>query len=682
MTGDEAKYRIEELARALHRYNDYYYRLDQSLISDQQFDMLLEELIRLETQFPELKTPDSPSQRVGGTVTRHFISVAHRSPMLSLSNSYNTEDILNFDRRVKTQLGRGVDEMVEYTAELKFDGLSISIHYEHGIFKQALTRGDGVSGDDVSANVKTIASIPLRLQGNVPEYVEVRGEIIMNYMQFNRLNQLRNASDEQPFANPRNAASGSMKLQDSAEVAKRKLDAFIYDVRTDTKHFQSHWQALQEAKSWGFKISEHTAKFNNITELLQFINQWDAQRHQLEYATDGMVIKVNRYEFQDQLGTTLKSPRWAIAYKFQTEQVFTQLLDVLFQVGRTGAVTPVAILEPVSLGGTTVKRASLHNADIIEKLNLHFGDYVQIEKGGEIIPKITAVDKRLRKSDSTAIKFPQKCPVCHTDLIRHDDEAQHYCPNTENCFPQVCGRIEHFVSRKAMHIESLGTETIVQLVQKQMVKTVADLYDLTKTDLLTLDRFADKSAENILHAISESKSRTFEQVLYALGIRHVGERTAQALARATGSIQALYKKNQDELQQISEIGTTIADSVHRYLHDPEHVLLIERLKAHGLQFETKDLQLNLHQHFAGQRFVITGSFNGYTRDQLKIMLEQYGAHVSASISKKTSALLSGSDPGSEKIKKAEALQVKIINETELTELLRPVLMSQQSAQDE
>ncbi|MFZ9452415.1 MAG: NAD-dependent DNA ligase LigA, partial [Bacteroidia bacterium] len=402
--------------------------------------------------------------------------------------------------------------------------------------------------------------------------------MIMNYTQFNRLNQLRTALGEQVFANPRNAASGSIKLQDSSEVAQRKLDAFIYDARTNTKPFTSHWQALQQAKSWGFKVSEHTAKFNRITDLMAFINQWNTLRHQLNYATDGLVIKVNHIEYQDQLGATLKSPRWAIAYKFQAVQVFTQLHDVEFQVGRTGAVTPVAILEPVQLSGTTVKRASLHNADIIEKLNLHYGDYVQIEKGGEIIPKITAVDERLRTSEALKIRYPEHCPECQTLLIRHEDEAQHYCPNSENCFPQICGRIEHFVSRKAMNIESLGTETIVQLVQKQLVHTVADLYDLTKADLLTLDRFAEKSADNILHAISESKSRTFEQVLYALGIRHVGERTAQALARATGSMQELCKKNKDELQQISEIGKTIADSIYMYLNNPQHLNVIERLQ--------------------------------------------------------------------------------------------------------
>lgn len=673
MTREDAKIRIQELVGALNNYNYHYYQLDQPLISDQQFDALLQELMRLETQYPEFKTADSPSQRVGGTVTRNFISVAHRHPMLSLANSYNTEDIMDFDRRVKTQLGRSADDEIEYTAELKFDGLSISIHYEQGTFKQALTRGDGISGDDVSANVKTIASIPLRLQGDFPDYLEVRGEIIMNYTQFNRLNQLRTALGEQVFANPRNAASGSIKLQDSSEVAQRKLDAFIYDARTNTKPFTSHWQALQQAKSWGFKVSEHTAKFNRITDLMAFINQWNTLRHQLNYATDGLVIKVNHIEYQDQLGATLKSPRWAIAYKFQAEQVFTQLLDVGFQVGRTGAVTPVAILEPVQLSGTTVKRASLHNADIIEKLNLHYGDYVQIEKGGEIIPKITAVDERLRTSEALKIRYPEHCPECQTLLIRHEDEAQHYCPNSENCFPQICGRIEHFVSRKAMNIESLGTETIVQLVQKQLVHTVADLYDLTKADLLTLDRFAEKSADNILHAISESKSRTFEQVLYALGIRHVGERTAQALARATGSMQELCKKNKDELQQISEIGKTIADSIYMYLNNPQHLNVIERLQARGLQFQLTHVHRTLNQVFSGCHFVITGTFKNLSREALKTLLEQHGAHVSSSVSKKTTALMAGADPGPEKIKKATALQVKIINEMELSDMLQSTI---------
>jgi DNA ligase (NAD+) len=610
---------------------------------------------------------------VGGQITKVFKSVKHKYPMLSLSNSYNKEDLVDFDRRVRDGLELGNDLFstgIDYVCELKFDGLSIGLTYKDGKILQAVTRGDGVQGDEVTTNVKTIRSIPLKLKGNYPEEFEIRGEIFMPRKVFNAINKEREATGEAPLANPRNAASGTMKMQDSSVVAKRNLDCFLYNVLGKEVPHRNHYDNLQAAKSWGFKVSEHTKLCHSIEEVYEYIEHWDKARHQLDYETDGVVIKVNDYKQQDQLGFTAKSPRWAVAYKFKAEQVSTELMSITYQVGRTGAITPVANLKPVQLAGTTVKRASLHNADIIEKLDVRVGDYVYVEKGGEIIPKIIGVDLSKRREDSVKTKYITRCPECGTELIRKEGEAQHYCPNDESCQPQVIGKIEHFVSRRAMNLDSLGGETIVQLYEAGLIHNIADLYDLKKEQLLPLERMAEKSAQNLIDGIEASKKVPFERVLFAIGIRHIGETTAKKIARKVKTLDTLKTLTKEQLLEIDEVGEIIADSIIDYFSDPKNQSIISRLKEKGLQFELSEEQISGGtEKLKGLSFVISGVFAKHSRDELKELIEKHGAKNSGSISSKTSFLLAGDNMGPEKLKKAQSLGVKIISEEEFIQMI-------------
>jgi DNA ligase (NAD+) len=675
MTPTEAQHKIQVLSKLLEQHNYNYYVLDNPTISDYDFDQLLEELMALEKQFPEFLSPNSPSQRVGGQITKEFKSVKHQYAMLSLSNSYNQEDLLDFDRRVReglgiTAIGGLFDEGIDYVCELKFDGLSISLIYENGKLTQAITRGDGVQGDDVTTNAKTIKSIPLQLKGNYPEKFEIRGEVFMPRPVFDAINKEREEIGDALMANPRNAASGSMKMQDSAQTAKRKLDCFLYYVLGENLPHQSHFDNMHAAKSWGFKISEDAKLCSGINEVINFINYWDKKRFDLPYDIDGIVIKVNSYNQQQNLGFTAKSPRWAIAYKFKAEQVSTELLSIAYQVGRTGAITPVANLQPVQLGGTTVKRASLHNADIIEKLDVRLGDMVFVEKGGEIIPKIIGVDLSKRKAASQPTHYITQCPECNTELQRNEGEANHFCPNENECPPQVIGKMEHFVSRKAMNIDSLGGETIVQLFKAGLVKNIADLYDLKKEQLLPLERLAEKSANNLIEGLDASKQVPFERVLYAIGIRHVGETTAKKIAKKVKTLDILIHSSKEELLAIDEVGEIIAISLHDFFSNEKNKAIIEKLKAAGLQFElSEEQQQGGSDKLKDLTFVISGVFAKHSRDQYKEMIELHGGKNSGSISKKTSFVLAGDNMGPEKLKKAESLGVKMINEDEFLEML-------------
>lgn len=675
MDKSAANNRIAELSKELEEHNHRYYVLDKPSISDFEFDKLLEELVQLEKDFPELLSANSPSQRVGGAVTKEFKSVKHAYPMLSLSNSYSEEDIREFDRRAREGLGIQhadlfSESVIHYSCELKFDGLSIGLTYENGELLQAVTRGDGVQGDDVTTNVKTIKSIPLKLSGSYPQKFEIRGEIFMPRPVFDAINKEREEIGEPPLANPRNAASGTMKMQDSSVVAARKLDCFLYHVLGENLEFKSHTEALEAAKSWGFKISEHSKQANNVDEVLEFIHLWDRSRFQLPYDTDGVVIKVNNYKQQLQLGFTAKSPRWAIAYKFKAEQVSTELLEISYQVGRTGAITPVANLKPVALGGTTVKRASLHNADIIEKLDVRIGDTVFVEKGGEIIPKIIGVDFSKRTPESVQTKYITNCPECGAELKRNPGEANHFCPNESTCPPQVKGKIEHFVSRKAMNIDSLGSETIEQFYAAGLIKSYADLYDLKKEQIIGLERMAEKSAQNLINGIEASKSIPFERVLYAIGIRHVGETTAKKIAKKVKSLKVLMHSNKEELLAIDEVGEIIADSIATFFANDINKTAMQRLEKAGLQFELSEAQQQAGSDvLKGLTFVISGVFNKHSRDQLKEMIEFHGGKNSGSISGKTSYLLAGENMGPEKLKKAQNLNVKIISEEDFLQLI-------------
>ena len=674
MNRDEAQARIAELTKALNKHNHLYYVEDQPEISDFEFDQLLEQLLQLENKFPELRSTTSPTQRVGGAVTKEFNAVKHKYPMLSLSNSYSTEEMREFDRRVREGLGLTNASLfdtpnVDYVCELKFDGLSIGITYENGQLVRAVTRGDGVQGDDVTTNVKTIRSIPLSLHGTYPSSFEIRGEIFMPRPVFDAINKEREEIGDAPLANPRNAASGSMKIQDSKIVAARKLDCFLYNVLGEEVPFQTHYESLEAAKSWGFKVNQHARKCNGIDEVLAFIDYWDKERFQLDYDTDGIVIKVNDYRQQRALGFTAKSPRWAIAYKFKAEQVSTLLDKITYQVGRTGAITPVANLKPVALGGTTVKRASLHNADIIAKLDVREGDVVYVEKGGEIIPKIVGVDFTKRPEHTEPTVYISHCPECHTALVREQGEAAWFCPNDTGCAPQVKGRIEHFVSRRAMNIDSLGAETIDQLFEANLIRGIADLYDLKVDQLLPLERMAEKSANNLIAGIKASTEVPFERVLFALGIRHVGETTAKKIARKMKSLEALMMADRETLLAIDEVGEIIADSLLAYFSDPSHLAMIERLKAAGLKLETEAQAGSTSEKFKGLTFVISGVFERHSRDQLKEIIELHGGKNSGSISGKTSYVLAGDNMGPEKLKKAQSLGLKIISESDFEALL-------------
>lgn len=660
------KSQIESLRRELEQHNYNYYVLSAPTISDFEFDAKLRELQELEAAYPEFFDPNSPTQRVGSDIASGFEQVAHVYPMLSLGNTYSEGEVQDFYERVRKSL----NEDFELVCELKYDGTSISLTYEEGVLVRAVTRGDGEKGDDVTANVKTIRSIPLRLRGNYPDKFEIRGEILMPWAVFDELNKEREAQEEQLFANPRNAASGTLKLQNSAVVASRKLDAFFYYLLGESLPCENHYDNLQAAHSWGFKISTAIKVCKNLQEVFEFINYWDIERKNLPVATDGIVIKVNSLNQQKNLGFTAKSPRWAIAYKFQAEKAVTRLNSVSYQVGRTGAVTPVANLDPVQLSGTTVKRASLHNADIIESLDLHIGDMVFVEKGGEIIPKITAVDKDARVLIGEKVEFIKNCPECGAALVRYEGEAAHYCPNENACPPQIKGKIEHFVSRKAMNIDGLGSETINLLYENNLLNNIADIYELKVPDLARLERLGNKSALNIKTACEKSKEVPFERVVFALGIRFVGETVAKKLAFAFKNIEALESATYDELIAVDEIGDRIAQSVMRYFADERNIKMLTRLKSFGLQMSLSEEKLQVAgDALKGLSIVISGTFAHHSRDEYKTLIEQHGGKNVGSVSSKTSFILAGENMGPEKLKKAQSLGVKLVNEDEFLTML-------------
>ncbi len=658
---------INNLRQQLHQHNHKYYVLNTPSITDFDFDQLMNQLIELETKYPEYNDSNSPSQRVGSDLNKEFEQVKHQYPMLSLGNTYSEEEIQDFYNRVSKQLP---DEDFEIVCELKYDGTAIGLSYENGQLIRGVTRGDGVQGDDVTNNVKTIKSIPLRLEGNYPEQFEIRGEIFLPHNGFQKLNAAREEAGETPFANPRNAASGSLKMQNSAQVAKRPLDCFLYYMLGENLPSEYHIKNLDQARTWGFKIPSHLKLCKSIEEVFDFIRHWDSERHNLPFDIDGIVLKVNSLDQQRRLGFTAKSPRWAISYKFKAEQGYTKLESVTFQVGRTGAVTPVANLEPVFLAGTTVKRASLHNSDIISSLDLHLGDMVYIEKGGEIIPKIVGVDESVRQNDAKVVKFIQLCPECETELIRIEGEAAHYCPNSSSCPPQLKGRVEHFISRKAMNIDGLGTETIDLLFQNKMINDVADLYALHPMQLTSLDRMGEKSAQNILDGLEASKQVNFARVLFALGIRYVGETVAKKLASGFKSFDKLMNASQEELIEVDEIGDRIALSVVDYFSNENNRQLVERLKQAGLQFElSQEEQASHSDKLEGMSFVVSGSFSTFSRDELKTVIEKNGGKNLSGVSSKTTYLVAGDKIGPSKLAKAEKLGVKIISEDEFKDLI-------------
>lgn len=658
--------KIEGLRVELEQHNYNYYVLSQPSISDFEFDAKLRELQELEIAHPEFFDPNSPTQRVGSDISDGFAQVAHVYPMLSLGNTYSEGEVQDFYERVR----KGLNESFELVCELKYDGTSISLTYENGTLLRAVTRGDGEKGDDVTTNVKTIRSIPLRLKGNYPPLFEIRGEILMPWAVFDELNREREAQEETLFANPRNAASGTLKLQNPAIVATRKLDAYLYYMLGNDLPHDKHYDNLLAARSWGFKISDATRVCKSLEEVFEFISFWDTERKNLPVATDGIVIKVNSLNQQKNLGFTAKSPRWAIAYKFQAEKAVTRLNSVSFQVGRTGAVTPVANLDPVQLSGTTVKRASLHNADIIASLDLHIGDMVFVEKGGEIIPKITAVDFTARVNVGEKIEFIKNCPECGADLIRFDGEAAHYCPNDNACPPQIKGKMEHFVSRKAMNIEGLGSETIALLYENKLLSNIADIYELKVPDLARLERLGSKSAHNIKTSCEKSREVPFERVIFALGIRFVGETVAKKLASAFKNIEALEIATYDQLIAVDEIGDRIAQSVIRYFSDERNVEMLTRLKAHGLQMSLSEEKLQAAgDALQGMTIVISGTFSKHSRDEYKSLIEQHGGKNTGSVSAKTSFILAGENMGPEKLKKAENLGVRLVNESDFLAMI-------------
>lgn len=661
----QAEARIAFLVKELEKHNKNYYLLSQPQISDFEYDNLMHELLDLEKQYPQFKSETSPTLRVGNDINQNFKQVEHKYPMLSLGNTYSFEDLDDFDTRIQKALE---GQKYQYCCELKYDGTSISIRYTNGVLTQAVTRGDGVKGDDVTENVKTIRTIPLQLSGDYPSELEVRGEILLPHRAFEKMNKDREENGEQPFANPRNAASGSLKLQNSKEVSKRALDAYLYYVLSDELQEDSHYKKIKLAESWGLKTPRNIELKQSIQEVKKFIEYWDEERHNLPFDIDGIVLKIDSLRQQEQLGLTSKSPRWAISYKFKAEQVTTKLLSVDYQVGRTGAITPVANLEPVQLAGTTVKRASIHNADQIELHNLHIGDFVYVEKGGEIIPKIVGVDISLRPEDARKIEFIQHCPECGTQLQRKEGEAKHFCPNENECPPQIKGKIEHFISRKAMNIAS-GEATVDLLFENRLIKNVADLYDLTKNQLLGLERFAEKSADNLIQSIEDSKQVPFARVLFALGIRFVGETVAKILAKQCKSIDVLQNLSLEDLTEIEEIGDKIAESIIQYFSEPKHKVLIQRLKKAGLQFENTEDNLGKGTQLEGLSIVISGVFERHSRDELKALIELHGGKNTSSISKKTDYLLAGDKIGPSKLAKAEKLSVKIIDETEFEALI-------------
>lgn len=668
MNIEQAKSEILRLTKLINHHNHLYYVESLTEISDFEFDGLLRELQDLEAKFPEFAYSNSPTKRVGGDLTKKFETVSHRFPMLSLSNSYSEEEIIEWENRIK----KLIDQDIEYVCELKYDGVAIGIRYENGQLKQAVTRGDGEKGEDVTTNVRTIRTIPLSLRADFPDDFEIRGEIFMPSSVFEKLNNQRAESGEQLFANPRNTASGTLKMQDSKIVSSRGLDSYLYGVYGNQLSADGHFESVKKAGEWGFKIPSPKDRFieknQSIEGIMNFIHYWDQHRFSLPFEIDGVVIKVNSYRQQQQLGFTAKSPRWAIAYKFKAHRVETELLSVDYQVGRTGAVTPVANLNPVQLGGTTVKRASLHNQDQIEKLDLHIGDRVYVEKGGEIIPKIVGVNVEARKHNLQRIIFPHNCPVCASQLIRKDGEAGHFCTNYKACPPQVKGKIDHFIARKALNIDGLGEETVDLLYENNLVKNVSDLYQLTFDQLLKLDRMAEKSANNLLQGLENSKNIPFERVLFGLGIRFVGETVAKKLAKHFGSVDELIKASYEELIEVDEIGEKIAYSVIEYFSDIESVKLIDDLKKVGLQFQTTKSQ-SIEGVLTGKTVVVSGVFSSFSRDEMKELIEQNGGKSGSSISSKTDFLVAGENMGPSKLKKAVDLGVKILSEDEFVKLL-------------
>jgi len=656
----EVKEQIESLRATLREHNYNYYVLDNPTISDYDFDMQLKELQALEEKHPEYYDASSPTLRVGGEVTKNFNTVAHDQRMYSLENSYSKEDLTDWEKRVQRILG---DIEVEFTCELKYDGASISLTYEKGKLIRAVTRGDGFQGDEVTTNIKTIRSVPLQLKGDYPSKFDIRGEIVLPFDGFAKMNEERIANGEEPYMNPRNTASGSLKLQDSALVAQRPLECLLYQVVGQNTGIETQWQMLEKARAWGFKVPTIAKLCKSTDEVLAFVEQWDVKRHELPYETDGVVIKVNNLQQQDELGYTAKAPRWALAYKFKAEQVSTLLNEITYQVGRTGAITPVANLEPVLLAGTTVKRASLHNADQIDKLDIREGDTVFVEKGGEIIPKIIKVDLSKRGAVSQPTIYISACPECETELVRQEGEAQHFCPNDTGCPPQITGRIQHFISRKAMDIDGLGSETVELLFKEGLIKNYADLYTLTKEQVMPLERMAEKSAENLVAGVAASKNIPFERVLFGLGIRYVGETVAKKLAKAYKNIEALMVANILDLVAVDEIGERIAQSVVEFFGNYENVEIVNRLKSYGLQFSLSEEQLqNQTDTLKGKSFVVSGVFEKVSRNELKKLIEDNGGKVSSSISSKTSYVVAGDNMGPSKKTKAENLNVPIISE--------------------
>ncbi len=661
---------MDALVKELNQHSYNYYVLAMPTIADYTFDQKLEELHQLELAHPEFADPNSPTQKVGGEITKNFTTVKHKWAMLSLGNTYNEQDLRDFDERVKKAIG----ENFEYVCELKFDGLSISLTYDELKLVRAVTRGDGTQGDDVTTNIKTIHTIPHQLKtADAPSLFEIRGEIFMHRAAFERLNKEREELGELQYANPRNFAAGTVKMQDSKEVAKRPLDCFLYSLNTDKNYFKTHWESLQTLKKWGFNVCEHTKLTNSMDEVLLFIKHWENERFKLSYDIDGIVIKVNSYAQQQELGFTAKSPRWAISYKYKAQEVETILEKVTYQVGRTGAVTPVANLKPVQLAGTTVKRATLHNANEIERLDLHEGDSVFVEKGGEIIPKIINVNLEKRKKDAAPVIYPSTCPECNTPLIRKEGEVAFYCPNDEACPPQIVGKIQHFISRKAMNIDGLGDETIETFYQRGLVAHISDLYTLHEKagELKTLERFGEKSIENMLKGIELSKQMPFEKVLFGLGIRYVGETVAKKLAFGTKTIDNLIAASLEELTAIDEIGQRIAESIIEYFGKGEHLEQITRLKSYGLQFEAQENEITLQSDkLTGKTFVISGVFENYSREELKNMIESNGGKILSGISAKLNYLVAGDNMGPSKLEKAKKLNVPLISQDDLLELLK------------
>jgi DNA ligase (NAD+) len=665
---EEARERIALLIKEINYHNRLYYVEAAPEIPDTAFDALLKELEKLEEQFPDFASDNSPTKRVGGDITKKFETVAHEYPMLSLANTYSEEEIQEWVQRI-TKAGL---ENLTFVCELKYDGVAIGLRYENGELVRAVTRGDGEKGEDITMNVRTIRTVPLTLTGDFPIKFEIRGEVFMPIEAFNKLNEEREMAGEDRFANPRNTAAGTLKLQDSSMVANRGLDTYLYGVNGQDLPFLSHFEAVKSASTWGFKTPPENQGYisccDSIEGIMDFIHYWDEQRNFLPFEIDGIVIKVNSYEHQRKLGFTAKSPRWATAFKFKAKQVVTQLLSVDFQVGRTGAVTPVANLAPIQLGGTTVKRASLHNADQIEKLDLHLGDFVFVEKGGEIIPKIVGLDVSKRPIDAQKIQFLENCPECNSALVRKEGEAQHFCPNELQCAPQVVGKIQHFVSRKAMNIDGLGEETVVQLFEAGLIQNVADLYSLSHETLLKLDRMAEKSVENLLNGVQQSKSIPFERVLFALGIRYVGETVAKRLAQAFQTMDALMNASFDELLEVNEIGERIAQSVLEFFNQADNRNTVEVLRNHGLLFEMerKALHSNVLQ---GKSIVVSGVFEKVSREELKELIELNGGKNISSVSSKTDYLVAGEGMGPSKLKKATDLGVRLINENEFLTLI-------------